>query len=413
MTPDPAQPRICMLINSFHPRIGGGETHALLLCHEWLKRGVPVFVLTRRTTSDLEAEENLDDLNIRRLPPSGFRRIGKYLMTVPTYYELKQRHQEYDVVYVCGLRVAGIPAVLATRRLGKACVLRAESRGELSGNFIWESPNEAIRNTPFKPLIHAYLRWRNRILAKAPAFVSISSDIHAEFIEQGIPEAKVHLIHNGIDTSQFRPATAELRRQRRKDLGLPDQTIFIYSGKLNKGKGLEMLLRAWGRLSAERKDCHLVLVGGGGGQFLSCEYELQAWVLKTGLHDRVKFTGFQTDVHKYLQAADYFVFPSENEALSIALLEALSCELPCLASDISGNRDIVEDGRNGRLLPANDEAAWLNGMRDVLTSPTSAVGLGLQGRATVIERFSIGHVAERHLDLFRSLVPKAAGERHP
>jgi glycosyltransferase involved in cell wall biosynthesis len=171
-----------------------------------------------------------------------------------------------------------------------------------------------------------------------------------------------------------------------------------------------MLLRTWKSLSDERKDCHLVLVGGGGGQFLSCEIELRAFVLLKSLQDRVTFTGFQTDVHKYLQAADFFVFPSENEALSIALLEALSCELPCLASDISGNRDIVEDRRNGRLLPVNDETAWLNGMREFLGNPAQAIPLGKQGRATVLEQFSIARVAEQHLDLFRSLTSPSGGK---
>lgn len=409
MTTDSATPRICLLTNSFYPRIGGGETHALLLCREWQKRGVPVFVMTRRITPDLAPVEDLDGLTIRRLPPSGFRRFGKYLMTVPTYSELRKRSHEYDVVYVCGLRVAGIPAVLAARRTGKVCVLRAESRGELSGGFIWNSPDSTVRSTGLKPLIRLYLRWRNRLLLKAPAFVSISRDIRAEFLQEGVPESKVRLIQNGIDTSRFEPASPELRRQRRKELGLPEQTTFVYTGKLNKGKGLDLLLRVWKNLAAERKDAHLVLVGGGGGQFLSCELALKALVLKFGLQSRVTFAGFQSDVHAYLQAADVFLFPSENEALSIALLEALSCELPCLASDISGNRDIVEDGLSGRLLPVGDEAAWLDGLRDFLANPARAAALGQQGRRTVMERFSIGRVAEQHLDLFRSLMATQEG----
>jgi len=409
VTAAPNHPRICLLTNSFYPRIGGGETHALLLCREWLRRGVPVFVLTRRITPDLAPEEDLDGLTIRRLPPVGFRRFGKYLMTLPTYSELRRRSHDYDVVYVCGLRVAGVPAVLAARRAGKVCVLRAESRGEFSGSFIWQSPDEKIRNTPFKPMIRLYLRWRNRRLLKASAFVSISRDVHAEFLQEGIPESKIHLIQNGIDTSRFEPASPERRKQRRHELGLPDQTTFIYTGKLNKGKGLEMLLRVWRGLAAERTECHLVLVGGGGGQFLSCEQELRDFVERSGLQDRVTFTGFQSNVNGYLQAADAFLFPSENEALSIALLEALSCELPCLASDISGNRDIVENGRDGRLLPVGDEAAWLNALRDVLANPAQAAALGRQGRATVVERFSIARVAEQHLDLFRSLMPAAGG----
>ena len=399
-------PRICLLTNSFYPIIGGGETHALLLCREWLKRGVSVSVLTRRTTPDLRREENLEGLMIRRLPPSGFRRFGKYLMTIPTYFELLQRRNDYDLVYVCGLRVAGIPAVLAAKRLGKACVLRAESRGEYSGDFIWNSPDPAIRGTSLKPLIRAYLKWRNKLLLKASAFVSISQDVQAEYLKEGIPESKNHLIYNGIDSSRFEPADAGLREKLRQELGLPsDKKLFVFSGKLNKGKGLEMLLRVWQKVATERNDCHLVLVGGGGAQFLSCEQDLRDFVEKANLQQKVTFAGFQTEMHKYLQAADFFVFPSENEALSISLLEALSCELPCLASDISGNRDIVEDGKNGRLLPVNGEQSWLDAIRDALGEPAKYALLGKAGRAVVMERFSIARAADQHLDLFRSLVP--------
>ncbi len=409
MTSGPDNPRICLVANSFYPGIGGGETHALSLCREWLKRGVPVFVLTRRVTADLKKEEDLDGLTIRRLPPAGFGRFGKYLTMAPTYFELCKRREEYDVIYVCGLRAAGIPAMLASSRLGRPCVLRAESRGELSGGFIWESPDKTIQNSPLKPLIRAYLRRRNRLLLKAAAFVSISGDIRNEFISQGVPESKIRLIHNGVDTSLFVPAGPDLRRQRRKELGLPEGTILLYSGKLNKGKGLEMLLRAWRQLAAELRNCHLVLVGGGGGQFLSCEKDLRDFVRESGLQNRVTFAGFQTGVHRYLQAADFFVFPSESEAFSIALLEALSCELPCVASDISGNTDVVQSGRNGLLLPANNEAAWTDGMRDLLANPARAAAFGAEGRKTVVERFSIAHVAEEHLVFFRSLVSTSGG----
>ncbi|OGV65281.1 MAG: hypothetical protein A2283_05705 [Lentisphaerae bacterium RIFOXYA12_FULL_48_11] len=411
MRPESKYPRICLLTNSFHPVIGGGETHALLLCREWLKRGASVFVMTRRITSDLKREENTDGLTIRRLSPSGFRQFGKYLMIIPTYLELLQRRNEYDVIYVCGLRTAGLPATMAALRLGKTCILRSESRGEFSGDFIWNSPDPAIRKTSLKPLIRVYLKWRNKILMKAAGFISISRDIQNEFNNAGIPTSKNNLIYNGIDTGSFEPAENDLRKKRRKEFNLPlDKKLFAYSGKLNKGKGLEMLLRVWKKLAGERKDCHLVLIGGGGEQFLSCEQELRDFASREELQESVTFAGFQTEMNKYLQAVDFFVFPSESEALSIALLEAQSCGLPCLVSDITGNRDIIENNVNGRLIPVKDEPAWLEIMKNALNSPDSYNVLGQKARANVIQRFSIATVADKHLALFRSL-DSATGNR--
>ncbi len=413
MNPGPKIPRICLLTNSFYPVVGGGEAHAMLLCKEWLKRGASVFVMTRRIMSDLGREENFDGLLIRRLPPAGFRRFGKYLMIVPAYLELLHRKHDYDIIYVCGLRTASIPAMLAALRLGKTCVLRAESRGELSGDFIWNSPDPEVRTTRFKPLIKAYLKWRNRILLKADGFVSISQDIQSEFKRAGVPASKNHFILNGVDTSRFIPADADLRRKRRNEFDLPPgKKLFVYTGKLNKGKGLEMLLRAWEKLVTEHSDCHLILIGGGGEQFLSCEQELRNFVLRERLHESVTFAGFRTEIQKYLQAADFFVFPSESEALSIALLEAQSCGLPCLASDITGNRDVIENNVNGKLVPANDETSWMKILQIAAKSPGSFSDLGQKGRENVIKRFGITAVADRHLELFCNLTSDA-GTREP
>jgi len=407
MKPQTTTPRICLLTNSFYPRIGGGENHALRLCQAWRQRGINVFVLTRRTTHDLKKHEDLNGLQIHRLPPCGWPRLGKYLVTLPALLALLVRHQDYDLIYVCGLRVAGIPAMLAARLLNKICVLRSESRGEFSGDFIWQSPDPRIRQTRWKPLVRAALRARNRLLIKASAFVSISREIDDEYRRCGVPAARIRLIHNGIDTVRFAPVPPERRLALRRELGLPNLFCFVYAGKLNKGKGLEMLLRAWKGLVTDQFPAHLVLVGGGAGQFLSCEEFLRDFVKSQGLESHVTFTGYKPDVEHYLQAADVFVFPSESEAFSVALLEAMACELACLASDIPGNREAIEDGINGRLLPVDDAEAWRNGMADCLRHPERLPALGKAARTKVLGNFSIERVAEEHLALFRELMAQS------
>ena len=349
--------KICYLISTFYPFVGGGETHARLLCAELVRQGVDTFVITRRTSTDLERETVIDGVRVFRVPPCGFKRWGKYIMLFPVFARLISMRKEYDVIIVSGLRYLSIPAIIAGGMFGKKCILRGASCGELSGAFIWDSPhlkNRQVSRGIFKMIVGV----RNKLLLKAEGFLGISNVIKEEYLECGVPEKKICVINNGTDTEKFKPVSDERRAELRFNLGLPDRKIFSYSGKLNKGKGLEFLLRVWKKLVARHEDIHLVLVGSGRESFLSCEQELWDFVLANELSESITFTDYVENVNEYLQASDCFVFPSENESLSNALIEALACGLPCLASNVGGIPDTVKDGFNGRLLAVGDEDAW-------------------------------------------------------
>ncbi|MCF7838593.1 MAG: glycosyltransferase family 4 protein [Candidatus Marinimicrobia bacterium] len=398
-TPPPA-PRVCVLIGSFHPVVGGGERHAQLLCRELSRQGTTVWVLTRRRWRHLPPTETRDGFLIRRVGPSGFARLGKYLMLPPALWQLWRQRHTYDVIYVCGLRVLGLAGVLAAGWARKRCILRAEARGEWSGAFIWQTPEGRVRpwrRACFRPLIRA----RNHLLRQADCFLSISSPIGEESPDGGIPPERIASITNGIDTDAFQPLPANQRPARRQQLNLPtDRFILAYAGKLNRGKGLELLLRVFARLAPAQPDLFLLLIGSGAGQPLSCESALRGFVTAHGLESSVRFTGYTEDVAAYLQAADAFVFPSEAEALGLAVLEALACELPVLASDIPGIRDIITNGIHGRLLPPHDEAAWAQAISNLHAQPGPDRRLAATGRANVLEHFSIPAIATAHQNLF-------------
>jgi glycosyltransferase involved in cell wall biosynthesis len=402
-------PRIALLTSSFHPVVGGGETHARLLAGTWRRSGVDVFVVTRRRLPESPAFERVDDIPVHRVPPSGRPRLGKYLMLFPAYRELVRRRAEYDLIYVCGLRVLGLAGVLAALRTGTPCVLRSESRGELAGDFIWRTVDGRLL-----PARRALFGWlvalRNGLLRRAAGFLAISTDIRAEYEACGVPAGRIALIVNGIDPQRFAPADAALRAARRRELALPAAgRIWAYAGKLNRGKGLEFLVRVWRDYVAAHPGEHLVFIGSGGNQFLSCEAELRAAVQAHALESSVRFTGYVTNVEAWLQAADAFLFPSENEALPLALLEALSCGLPAIASDVGGMRDILRDGENGRRVAVNDAAAWRAAMEALVAAPEQAAAWGRGGRETALARFGIERVAAEHLALFGKLV--AAGRK--
>jgi len=394
-------PAVCLLISAFHPRVGGGETHARLLGRELKALGTPVFVLTRRHDAALPAHDVVDGVPVERVGPAGAPRLGKYLMLPATLAALIRRRADYDILYVCGLRVLGISGMLAGLLLRKRVVLRAEACGEWSGAFITNSaPGEPVR---LNPVVRALLALRNRLYRKADRFLAISRVIRDEFRAGGLPDARIATITNGIDLASFHPPAPEARARLRAQLGVSDAYVFAYAGKLNRGKGLEMLLRAWVPLAAREPRARLMLIGGGGTQFLSCETELRSFVAANQLDASVIFTGYTDRVADHLHAADAFVFPSENEALGLALIEGMACGLPALASATGGILDIIEDQRNGRLLPVGDEQAWRDAMLELMANPETGRRWAEAGIRTAREKFAIRAVAREHIDLFRTI----------
>jgi len=398
-------PSTLFLLETFHPVVGGGESHARLLAAEMHRRGASVTVLTRRRTTAMSRRDAVDGVPVVRVGPSGLPRLGKYLMLVTALPALIRLRREYDLIYVCGLRVLGVLGVVASRLLGKPCVLRAEAQGELSGDF---ARREVRRDSFLDRLVAVAVGLRNSLLLRADAFVSISQVITEEFEVQGVASERLRAIPNGIDTHRFRPASPPERRAARGRQGIPqDAYVFVYTGKLIRRKGLPALLRSFQHLREDHEAAHLLLVGSGGLQALSCEEELREFVdREEDLSDSVTFTGYVTDVESYLGAADAFVLPSESEAFPLSLLEAMSCGLVPIGSQTGGILEVIRHEENGFLVPVRDEEALLAALRRVLVDRESARRMGEQARQDVGSRYGIERIADEHCRFFAELLAR-------
>ncbi len=393
---------ICLLAEAFYPIVGGAETHSKLLARELVDRGHDVVVVTRRVDASLPAFDRIEGADVHRVPPSGYPRLGKYFMIPAAAKALYQHQQDYDLIYVCGLRVLGVLGVLMAKLLDKACVLRSESEGELEGDFV---RTDFVRRRPLLDGVLAEgIRLRNQVLMGADRFISISSAITEEYVEVGVDERQITTIPNGVDTERFRPPRDSEKSHLRSKLGLPDKWLLTYTGKLNQGKGLTVLLRAWRELLGETQDLHLVLVGSGSGQYLSREEELRAYVKENDLGQHVTFTGYVENVEEYLKASDCFVLPSRSEAFGLALCEAMACGLPCIGTTVGGIPDFVMDGENGVLVDPGDSGALRDAIWRLHSEEERARDLGRNARATVQEGFSMQSVAEAHIETFKDVL---------
>lgn len=394
--------RVCFVAESFYPVGGGVGTFGMGLAERLVDRGFRVMVLTRRESPDLAAEEAFRGgaITVHRIPPVGTARTAKYRMMMPLFRELLRRRKTYDLVYVFGLRVLGPVCVLAGAVLRKPCALRADVSGEVSADFVWEQMRGS--GGMLRGAIRGVIAGRNRLLRRAARLVSISDEIHREYLAAGVAPVQIDRIPNGVDVSVFAPADAERRAALRDRLGWMGPT-FVFTGRLHPVKGLEVLLQAWLQLVREVPNARLVLIGTGAGKAGGCEDDLKDFVAAHGLQDKVTFAGQVSDVLGYLQAADAFVLPSRREGLSISLLEAMAVGLPVIATRTSGTVEVVTDGGTGRLVDIDDADALYRAMRDCLRHPEQARTMAAAGRALVHDRYSIEAAATRHKVLFEQL----------
>jgi glycosyltransferase involved in cell wall biosynthesis len=403
--------RVLLLAESFHPVLGGGETHVRRLGSALVAAGDAATVVTRRGDASWPAEETIDGIRVVRVPPSGPGRRGKFLMVPGVLRAALREGRRHDVLVVRGTRVLGLPGLLAGRWSSVGVVMQPETNGELSGEaWTW---GKAWAGGRRGRMARGLFAARNRLLRDADAFVAMSRAIRGEMLAAGIPGERIALLPHGVDTGRFRPAAPEERWALRARLGLADGVLAAWTGRLLRGKGLETLLEAFAGVAAAVPRLHLVLVGEGEGQALSVEDELRRRAAEGGLGARVVFAGRVERVEEVLRAADLFVFPSVFEALGISLVEAAACGLAAVASRTGGIVDVVEDGRSGVLVPPGDTAALGEALRALATDEGLRGSMGREARALALARFDEQGSLDRYRALFAEVIARRAASSPP
>jgi len=400
--------KVCTLLESYYPVVGGMETQARNLCTALEKRGVSQIIVTRRTGPELEKSELVDGIRVYRAGPSGRSSRYRWLFMLTSIPLLIRKRREYDIIFVPGFRVLGISAVIAAKLLGKKTVFKAECIGELSGEF-FTGGLESMKMKRSQGLVKAGIWLRNRILLRADVFVTMYSDMTKELEDYGVDMRKVTLIPQSVNAERYQVANTEVRKSMRRKLGLPEKNrIAVYTGRIVSYKGVPVLLREWERLRREMDDITLVICGSGGVDIYACEDEMRAYVDEHSLADSVKFAGAVRNVDEYLQAADVFVLPTENDAFPLCLLEAMACGLPLITTTVGALKDVIEHRRNGLVMEPGNGEQLFNELKELFQDADLREKLGRAAREDVMNNYTLDIIARRYIELFGETVSAAA-----
>ena len=220
------------------------------------------------------------------------------------------------------------------------------------------------------------------VIRAADAIVAFSrheSDAMVRFY--GAPDAKIKVVPCGVDVDLFRPADgAEAKRR----LGLGDDGVVLFVGRMEPLKGLDILLRAVAQLE-QANATRTVIVGGD----LEADAEmarLKALCSDLGIAERVTFLGrlAQQDLPLYYSAADVTVVPSYYESFGLVALESMACGTPVIASRVGGLPTIVKDGLNGYLIPWRCPEPFADGLDVLLGNAAIRYAMSEAARKTAV-----------------------------
>lgn len=374
--------RVLIVSATFLPVLGGTQRQCWLLARELHRRGHEVVVLTRGG-KDAPADELREGVAVRRTPALGPGHMQSIMWTLTAAAWLRHQGRRFEVLQCYQLLSPAHIGILG--RSGRQAVV---VRPACSGPY---GDVAEARRLPLTGI-------RRLLLQRADAFVTLTPAIEAELVEFGLGTVPCHRIPNGVDLTAFAPAADAERRALRARLGLPeDRVVCAFVGRLTPQKDPALLLEAWA--IGHWPQAHLVLVGDG-----PLRPRLEASVTSGPTRGQVTFAGATADVASYLKAADLLVLPSRAEGMSNAILEAMACGLPIVATDLIGNREVMGgDGQAGRLVPPGDPAALAEAVGMLLRTPTLRDKLGGAARAMVAERFDIQRVVTQYLSLYAML----------
>jgi glycosyltransferase involved in cell wall biosynthesis len=379
--------RVMMFCPQFRPIVGGAERQVEKLAIALVEQGCQVTVLTPRLDADSPDQEELKGVVIERFQLNDLSRRfstrGIAVLNIP--YILWQivsavmpRVQGMDVLHchIASLQTAG--AALAGRIVGVPVLLKAavaDQRSDLG----------EIEKNGFSGSLVAWL-----VCSLIQLWVATTGAVEEALIRAGVKVNKIVRIPNGVElpnNPNFREPVTLVSR-------------FLYLGRLsaNTQRDIPTLIRAFECLSAIHPDVELAIVGDG-----DLFEEARALARARAARNRIQLPG-TGDAEKWLTWADCFVLPSRREGLSNALLEAMAAGLPCIANDIPPNREVLDDGGAGMLVPIGDTDALVLAMQTLIENPDTNKKYQKIARKRVEDYYTIASVAAHYIKLYSRMI---------
>jgi glycosyltransferase involved in cell wall biosynthesis len=363
----------------YPPEVGGLESHVAELARGLVESGHEVRVVTSRSLPGVSREEVLDGVRVRRTWFPARNPLGWMAHSLGSLPVTRRWARWADVVHAQAF-ASVLPCVLAVRGRGRPVVATFHT-----SHFL-----DRARRRRWRPILSRLVRWPDHALAASREIARVAMEL--------APGTRVEALTNGVDTNRFRAVAPALERP-------AEERWIVVPRRLFRKNGVEYMIRAMPRIVDEIPGARALLVGDGPERS-----HLEALAAELGVDPVVRFLGRREhdEMPALLSSGELAVFPSLQEATSVAALECMACELPVVASRVGGLPEIVSD-EVGCLVDPADPEVLARTVVELLEDPRLQER-GRKARARVVERWSNAHLVARHEAIYGSLLARQGRE---
>ena len=248
--------------------------------------------------------------------------------------------------------------------------------------------------------------WIDRMATLLPAVgILTCSQAVADAQAQLSPRRPLRVIYPGVELERFDPGLLPSPQESKRRLGLPTEGPIIgIVGRLQRWKGMHVLIEAIPEILRTHPEAHCVVVGGDHAQEPEYPALLRERICTLGLEDKVTLAGFQNNIPEWMQAMDVIVHASDHEPFGIVVIEAMALGKPVVAGNAAGPTEIITDGVDGLLSPYGDSPALAQAVLRYLGDPEFARRIGAAARVRAQE-FSTQQYAQNFVGTVQELLP--------
>ena len=384
-----------------HSANGGMNVYVNQLCGAWSRMGVATDIFTRRVGADDPSVEQIAPLSRVVYLPSGPFETDKY--------GLAAHSQAFAASIADFIRADGREPDLIYSHYWLSGLAGFHLRGSLGLPWAHTSHTLAlVKNRQLAPGAKPEPAIRieaERLIAREADLQIVSTVAEgADLVNiYGADTSRIAVVAPGVDLATFGPMD---RAEARAKIGYEGSRILLFVGRLERLKGVEIILRALAQVAARHEDVRLLVLGEDSRDAVESEKtRLRAIVDNLGISSRVDFLGpvAHHELPYFYAAAEACLMPSYSESFGLVGLEAQACGCPVIASNVAGLASVVRDEVTGYLVGGADPATYADRLGRLLDSPQLSELMGRRG-ILLAQRFDWNHTAARAWDALAQLL---------
>lgn len=372
---------IALLSEKYTPDIGGLAISTERIAHLLASAGHNVRVFCPSSNLSPSEKRTLIERGIRIIRFGAHKRSDDTL--VDWFETIVQEHKilPFDVLHAYFLVQAGFVAVYTGKYLNLPSVV------SIRGNDIERAPFDPQK---FSHIIYA-LQHANALTTNASPLIAKAR----AFIDR-----EIELIPNGIDTDLFKSLPRNHALSESLGLRKEDQ-VLAFVGELREKKGLATLINAYAQVHMYQPAALLVVGDVRAGEDRELFDDLRSSIPNA----KIVVTGYVSnqDLPSYYSVVDVLIHPSLRDGMPNVLLEAMACEKAVIGTPVGGVLDVLQDGKNGRIVSINDVNSLSIVIRDLLSDKALRNRLGAAARQTILHKFTLQNELSGNLDVYCKL----------